>query len=351
MKSNPMFMISILLLIPLSRSIGQDPVFSQLTAQPLLVNPAFAGLYSGEIRAAFQYKNHTDYSGNPLAGELAAFSVDTRYKAGNKDFWTLQGMLTSSRLGVPNYVHQEITLGGGLLKLLRSGRYGKGTQYVSLAFQLGLRQVHLADNTWYSNQYDPNTGGINTALPSGEPTDGFQISAFTPHLNGGILWSNSWGNQRGMYAGISMFHINTPHTGFLLNAKNKIPVKMIFVSGGELMLSENTQFLPVLHYLKQSTQQRISIGMPVRFNPREWNELALRGGIWLHGSQSEKGKWFLSELTFQSVFEIKTTQIGFSYALGNKPLASSNFSRNSFEIQLIWIKPANYKMKILCPRL
>ncbi|MFM7090428.1 MAG: type IX secretion system membrane protein PorP/SprF [Bacteroidota bacterium] len=351
MRRNLTVLSIFIFLFTFSESQGQDPVFSQLTGQPLLVNPAFGGLFSGEMRASFQFKNQPDLANNQSANELAAFSIDTRYKAGNKDFWTLQGLLTSAKMGTPAFISQEITLGGGFLKLLQSGRYGKGTQYVSLAFQLGLRQDKLASDSWFSNQFDPNTGSINTALPNGEPNNGVFSSAFYPNLNAGILWSSSWGNKKGIYAGISMFHINTPQTDFILNSNNKISGKVTLVSGGEIMISENAQFLPVLYYLKQKSQQRISIGTPVRFNPLEWNELALRGGIWLHGSQMETGKWYIGELTFQSVFEIKTTQIGFSYALGQRPLASGNFSRNAFEINLIWIKPANYKMKIACPRL
>jgi hypothetical protein len=43
--------------------------------------------------------------------------------------------------------------------------------------------------------------------------------------------------------------------------------------------------------------------------------------------------------------------MGLAYGVGQKPVATGNFSRNSFEINLTWTKPANYKKKIACPRL
>jgi len=120
---------------------GQDPVFSQITSQPLLANPAFAGLHSGEIRASIQFKSQSDLPSLSYKNQLSAFGIDTRYKAGSQDFWTLQGLISSFKIGNPSFVNQKVSLGGGYLKLLKAGRYGKGTQYLSLAFQVGLQQT------------------------------------------------------------------------------------------------------------------------------------------------------------------------------------------------------------------
>ena len=65
---------------------GQDPVFSQITSQPLLANPAFAGLHSGEIRASLQFKTQSDLPSLSYKNQLSAFGIDTRYKAEKKDF-------------------------------------------------------------------------------------------------------------------------------------------------------------------------------------------------------------------------------------------------------------------------
>ena len=152
---------------------GQDPVFSQITSQPLLANPAFAGLHSGEIRASLQFKTQSDLPSLSYKNQLSAFGIDTRYKAGRQDFWTLQGLISSFKIGDPSFVHQKVSLGGGYLKLLKAGRYGKGTQYLSLAFQVGLEQTSLASNTWFSNQYDPKIGGVDRATLT------FLMDAFT----------------------------------------------------------------------------------------------------------------------------------------------------------------------------
>jgi type IX secretion system PorP/SprF family membrane protein len=344
--------LSLLIIVSsLTISLGQDPVFSQITSHPLLINPAFAGLFKGEIRAIIQFKNHTDLPDNQYMNQLSAFGFDTRYKAGNKDFWTLQGLISSFKMGDPLFVNQEISIGGGFMKLLKAGRYGKGTQYLSLAFQLGAEQNYLGYNAWYSNQYDPVTGGINFALPNGEPNNGQYASSFNPDLNAGLMWTNSWDNEKGIYAGLSIFHINNPKTGFIPNSTNRLPRKITFVTGGEFKILESTQFLPAFFYLRQGIHQRISLGTPFRFNPRDWNDNALRAGIWFQGSQSDTGHWFIGELTFQTIFEIKSIQMGLAYGVGQKPVATGNFSRNSFEINLTWTKPANYKKKIACPRL
>jgi type IX secretion system PorP/SprF family membrane protein len=330
---------------------GQDPVFSQITSHPLLINPAYAGLFNGEIRASIQFKNHTDLPNNQYLNQMSAFGIDTRYKAGNKDFWTLQGLITSYKIGDPSFINQEISIGGGYMKLLKAGRYGKGTQYLSLAFQIGAEQNYLGNNNWYSNQYDSGTGSINFALPNGEPNNGQYTSSFIPDLNAGLLWSNSWDSEKGIYAGLSVFHLNNPKNGFIPNSNSRIPRKITFVTGGEFLIMESTQFLPTIFYLRQGSQQRISLGTPIRFNPRDWKDNALRAGIWLHGSQKDIGNWHIGELSFQTIFEIKTIHIGLAYAVGNKPINTGNFSRNSFEINVTWIKPAHYKKKIACPRL
>lgn len=341
----------ILLRISLSICFGQDPVFSQITSHPLLINPAFAGLFKGEIRAGIQFKNNTDIPDNKYVNQLSAFGIDTRYKSGNKDFWTLQGIITAYKIGDPLFVNQKISIGGGYMKLLKEGRYGNGTQFLSLAFQLGAEQTSLGNNSWYSNQYDPITGTINLSLPNGEPNNGQYSSSFIPDFSAGIVWSDSWSNENGVYAGLSIFHINNPKNGFIPNSNSRIHRKMNFITGGEFLIFENIKFLPAIFYLRQGTHQRISLGTPVRFNPRDWKDNALRGGIWFQGSQSENGKWYLGELTFQTIFEFKTMQIGLAYGVGQKPINSGNFSRNSFEINVTYTKPANYKNKIACPRL
>lgn len=330
---------------------GQDPVFSQITSQPLLANPAFAGLHTGEVRASLQFKNQSELPSSSYKNQLSAFGIDTRYKAGSQDFWTLQGLISSYNLGDPSFVNQKVSLGGGFLKLLKAGRYGKGTQYLSLAFQVGLEQTFLASNTWFSNQYDANLGAVNTNLASGEPAGVTYASSLIPDLNAGVLWSNSWSKNTGIYVGISLFHINEPKTGFIPNADTRLERKATFIAGGEWSLTENTHFLPVIYYLLQGPHQRISLGTPFRFNPRDWDDQALRAGIWLHGNQSDNGKWFFGELTFQTIFEVKNIQLGLAYSIGQKPLQTSSFSRNSFEINLTWIKPADYKKKIVCPRI
>lgn len=330
---------------------GQDPVFSQITSHPLLANPAFAGLYNGEIRASIQFKSQSDLPSLSYKNQQSAFGIDTRYKAGSQDFWTLQGLISSFKIGDPSFVNQKVSLGGGYLKLLKAGRYGKGTQYLSFAFQVGLQQTLLSSNTWFSNQYDPNIGGVNTTLPSGEPNGAKYSSSFSPDLNAGVIWSNSWSKNTGIYAGVSMFHINEPKTGFIPNADTRIERKTTLIAGGEWTLSENIHVLPVIYYHLQAQHQRISLGTPFRFNPREWNDQALRAGIWIHGNQSDNGKWFFGEITFQTIFELKNIQLGLAYSIGQKPLQTSSFSRNSFEINFTWIKPADYKKKITCPRI
>ena len=192
---------------------------------------------------------------------------------------------------------------------------------------------------------------MNTALPSGEPNVISYSSSYVPDVNAGVLWSNSWSKNTGIYAGVSLFHINEPKMGFLPNADNRLERKTTLIGGGEWSLTENTHILPVIYYLVQGPHQRISLGTPFRFNPRDWNDQALRAGLWLHGNQSDNGKWFFGEITFQTIFELKNIQLGLAYSIGQKPLQTSSFSRNSFEINFTWIKPADYKKKITCPRI
>jgi type IX secretion system PorP/SprF family membrane protein len=330
---------------------GQDPVFSQTTASPLLINPAFAGLFNGSIRAGVHFKNYTDLPDNQYLNQMTACGIDTRYQAGTKDFWTLQGLITSNKIGDPLFVNQEISIGGGFIKLLKRGQYGRGTQYLSLAFQFGMEQHSLGKNTWFSNQYDPLTGGVNFSLPTGEPGNGSYASTLRPDLQAGIVWSNSWEGGQGIYAGISMFHINNPKYGFIPNMDNRIARRMNMIAGGTINISENTQFLPAIFYFRQGAHQRISPGIPFRFSPRYWKDNALRAGVWLQGTQSSNSNWQIGALTFQAIFEIKSLHVGLAYDIGQKPLSSGNFSRNSFELQMTWTKPAHYKMKIACPRL
>jgi|GEM_PF-1033583 len=331
---------------------AQDPAFTQLATQVLQINPGFAGMFSGKMRVAMNMRQRAEGSNGQFMDRLAGVAIDTRFPAGKRDYWSFQGLLATSRQGQPIYDRQLVRVGGGLIKLLKMGRYGMESQYVSVAFQAGLDQFAFRGGQWFSNQYDPFTGSVNLTLPTGEPISMPPGSILVPDLSIGSVWYATWDKGMGVYAGLSLHHVNRPAWRWFPTSASRLDVRAAIVAGAEWPLGGFTQFLPFFLYTCQGMHQRFNAGLPLRFNPKEWDDKALRLGIWLQANQQPTGQaWFAGEMAFQAMLEMGKWQVGLAYTLPGKSLPGNSFSRNAFELNLTWTQPPNYRKKIACPRM
>lgn len=201
---------------------AQDPVYSQFTAVPLHLNPAFTGL-SPTTKIGFIYRYewpvwpdaYRSFSVNfeqPIPDLNSGIGISmTSDESGGGIFRMQQGMITYS---YEVYLNRESRMRLGL----EAGWIQHGIRWNKLVF---------------GNQIDPLTGPFSSGvedLPDETAKTALDIGA-------GVLYSSPK-----FYAGLSIKHLNRPELSFLpfnQNLQDGWPARYTFQVGTEISLPSN----------------------------------------------------------------------------------------------------------------
>lgn len=280
------FTVSMLLLITIGKKLhGQDVVFSQFFANPLYLNPAFAGS-QGCTRIAMNYRNHPF----PEFGTFStySFSADTHISR------------LSGGLGI-NLLHDNQA---GLLGNTQAGiSYAWETWLTdSWGMRLGLQASYInfrinAANLVFPDQYNP-TG---QSFASGSETWTGFTSSNNADFSAGMLVHN----QR-FYSGITVHHLNEPRLEIF--GKEKLPAKYTLMMGYDLVLeagggsaSGDISLSPNIILQTQSGFLRIDYGIYGHLEH-------LTAGVWFRQNQQHP-----NSLIFTLGIKQVNYAIGYSY--------------------------------------
>lgn len=278
---------------------AQDPVFTQFTAVPLALNPAFAGTtYAPRFAAAYrnEWPNHADVG---TAYETFAVSYDQFFEVFNSGF----GIMAMAD-----------NAGGGLLKSTwASASYAyraSVNDQLSMKFgvQAGFRQMRLDwDRLVFLDQLDPINGPLD---PSGNPNptnelppDNLTRTHFD--VSAGLL---AYGEK--FYAGVSLFHLTTPNEGFIqagTGLDEGLPLRLTLQAGTEITLIPGnnrirpTYIAPNLLFVKQGDQGQINLGAILGHGP-------FAAGLWYRQAFTNADA-VIASLNFQ--YEV--LRIGYSF--------------------------------------
>ncbi|QGY45511.1 type IX secretion system membrane protein PorP/SprF [Maribellus comscasis] len=242
------FICSSVLVVILSYvSLGQDPEFSQFFANPLHVNPAFAG--TSELpRAVVSYRNQWPQKGATYTTYSISYDqISTKFNSGigfqllhDRE---LNNVVNTSSASFSYSYHLKINQWSFVTMGLQSG--------------LVLKQFNV-ENLIFSSNIDQLSGEITGAVPvySDEKKiyPDFSIGAVGQHNK--IFW------------GASAFHINQPNESILVgDQKGKIPIKYTVHAGMRTkkhhngLLSREFTFSPNLMYQQQGTFKQVNLGI------------------------------------------------------------------------------------------
>lgn len=331
-----------LFLMPLL-SFGQDIHFSQTTRSEFQINPAFTGAFSGNIRAAMNWKDQWQSINNTYRtyGSSLQFSFG-KGRARKPTFFAL---------GVHAYkdVAGDVEIGntsGGLtfatlLKINRNARFIAGLQgsYGKTGLNTGTMQ--------WGSQYS----GLNfdPTLYNGEGID------YTPYQYwdvsmGVAYWYNK--NDRNVIhsapqdarIGLAIYHVNKPFYSYSGNKEDRLPMR-IALHGSALFSTqtENLYWYPNLNFFLQGPQHEV-----------------LLGSLWKYRLQSaSKSTGFTSELSITGGIDMRITNvidalvpqfylgfsyfdIGVSYDVNVSNLHKASTYRGGFELSLRFTNPDGY---------
>lgn len=344
-----MFTLSILAFLLVFQLKAQDPRFSQFYAGALHLNPAMTGVFEGSFRFAANYREQwtSIISSNPY--RTIGAGVDMRFKIVGDDYFAAGLDAMGDEAGFANYRQVKGHLSLSYLKQLSGSRYRKDDQYLIVGAQLGLGQSSLNwSKLWFSRQFDTGTESVNTGTASGET---FKENSITyPDFNAGILWYSLYGEHNSLYLGGAFYHINSPNITFV-GAKNDVLYRRFLIhGGGEFPLNKQLSMLPAVLAMLQGPSFETNFGTNFRYSNHDWNELAIRAGIWARLANKNSSGILMDAMIFTAMLELDRWNVGFSYDINTSSLAKATNSRGAFELSLVYVHPYTSRYKVNCPK-
>jgi type IX secretion system PorP/SprF family membrane protein len=261
MKRKIHFIIAVLTLITLFNQSGraQDPEFTQFYANPLYLNPAFAGTARCP-RLVMNYRNQWPSLSGTFVTATASYDQHVETLQGGIGFQVMTDRAAQSTLktttfsGIYSY-QQPITRKFSIKAGLQATYLQKSLDWSKLTF---------------GDMIDPRKGFIyETAdIPRGGQVKAIDFSA-------GLL-----GFSENFYAGVAVHHLNEPNESLIVGT-SRLPMKFTAHAGAVIPIERkkrdgDAKLSPNVLYRRQGEFQQLNIGLYVNKGP-------LVGGIWFRG--------------------------------------------------------------------
>ncbi|MBC8172721.1 MAG: PorP/SprF family type IX secretion system membrane protein [Chitinophagales bacterium] len=329
----------------LSASFSQDIHFSQFYAAPLQLNPAFTGVFNGNIRGVINYRNqwqsfapYNTFAGsvdmnfgqsfleNDLIGVGISFFSD---KAGESDFATTQGNLSAS------YIK---TLGN---KFSRS--------YLTVGFQGGFAQRSINQATMtFGNQY--NGYSYDESLSSGE-TMPFENFTYVD-LAGGISWLFVPKDRLNIYSGVAFHHLTQPDQSFAGSGDN-LYVRSTYNLGAQVPLGEKFDIVPGILVQMQGPHYEFVGGLNFKYyiSEKSYNESAFSLGGWQRMGIDEQLEYKSDATVITARYDFMGLSAGLSYDINISALKEASNSFGGPELSIIYTANLPHRdRKVDCPK-
>ena len=257
MKGLKRLLTAITVFTSIASANAQDPTFTQFYANPLYLNPAFAGSH-GCPRFALNYRNEWP----SLSGNYVTYSAsyDQYFKNISGGFGVLathdqqgQGTINTSMLGLVYSYHLTLGRKWKMMFGARAAWYQKFLDWDKLTF---------------GDMIDPRRGFIYATgdVPRGGSRGFFDASAGTVIFN------------KHFFAGFAAHHLNTPNESMIIG-NSPLPMRFTGHMGAEIQLgrqskyTNGTSIMPNVIYQYQNGFQELSVGTYVKYG-------AFNAGFW-----------------------------------------------------------------------
>lgn len=259
-------LICIYALLHAAGVIGQDFTFSQFHEQPMLRNPALAGVFTGEFRMTAIHR--TQWASVTIPYETSALGLEYKLPmSGQKDFMTI-GLQTV--MDVAGDVRLKRSMIYPVLNYHKSLDESSNT-YLSLAFMGGR----------VTTQFDPTKATLDDQFVNGSfspsnPTNQIFSSTATGYwdLSTGMSLSSTLGQRGGnWYMGAAWFHVNRPRVQFLnQNEGYQVTDRWMANIGISLPLQAHTRIQAYADFMRQGGQQQLFVGGMYQIAGANWED-------------------------------------------------------------------------------
>jgi type IX secretion system PorP/SprF family membrane protein len=307
MRKSLNYLIAVLTLLVAAPELrAQDPEFTQFYANPLYLNPAFAGTARCP-RLVMNYRNQWP----SLSGNFVTMSASY-----DQHVQTLQG-------GLGLIVLNDRAAQGTLNTTTVSGIYSY-QQPISRKFSIkaALQASYLQkaldwSRLTFGDMIDPRKGFIyNTNdIPRGGSVRAVDFSA-------GLL-----GFSDKFYGGVAVHHLNEPNESLIVGT-SRLPMKYTFHAGAVIPIEKKSRdadakISPNLLYRRQGEFQQLNLGLYVSKGP-------LVAGVWFRGLMF--GQTYRDAFIATIGIQTDVVRIGYSYDVTISELTPS--TGGSHEVSL-----------------
>jgi type IX secretion system PorP/SprF family membrane protein len=188
---------------------AQDIGFSQFYEQPLLRNPALAGIFNGDARLTASYRNQWQSVTIPYRTFALSSEIKFPMQVMNSDVTTTLGLqLMRDVAGTSEFSTTQM-----LPAVNISVRTGENS-FISGALMAGLRQQRFDPTKLVLNdQFVAQSDGSFSILPySNQLFNNTNVDYFD--MSAGVSYKSSINDDIDYYLGVALFHINDPKVGF-----------------------------------------------------------------------------------------------------------------------------------------
>ncbi|MEM9821374.1 MAG: type IX secretion system membrane protein PorP/SprF, partial [Bacteroidota bacterium] len=120
-------------------------------------------------------------------------------------------------------------------------------------------------------------------------------------------------------------------------------------AGAELPFNTELSILPAILVMGQGSSTSTTFGANIRYSNNDWNEIAVRAGLWPHISSTFDSRFYFESIAVAAILELNRWNVGFSYDITTSDLTRANNSRGAFEVSLIYVHPARSRVRVKCP--
>ena len=303
---------------------AQDPAFSQFYANPLYLNPAFAGANDCP-RVNLNYRDQWPGIGRTYVTTSASWDQNINAIGGGLGVLVMHDRAGAGALNTSQF------------SLLYS--YNLQVNYewaVKAGFEASFRQINVDwTKLTFGDQIDPQYGFI---YPTSEDIANYTQSVNYPDFSAGLI-----GYSKNLYFGFAAHHLTQPNQGFI--SESQLPTKLTVHAGGNFPVNKYrrdvTTISPNFLYQKQQDFQQFNYGIYVNRGP-------VVGGLWARNSLKNFDSFILMVGLIQDAFKF-----GYSYDITASNLKNSN-TLGAHELTFTLFLPCKTRTKsfstISCPQ-
>ncbi|MEL7160730.1 MAG: PorP/SprF family type IX secretion system membrane protein, partial [Bacteroidota bacterium] len=333
----------------------QDARYANLSATPQLTNPALTGVMNGGMRFTANYRElYTGLLGSEGYRSYAA-GLEFRRQAGNGNYFGFGGQLQRDQAGASDFSRTQGLVSFSYQQQIGGGRRGGTGQFISGGAQVGFGQRgYDLNKLWFSEQYffDNTTreAYLDRSQTTGEPFAGQGAGNYLD-VSAGLSWFGTLGERTGAYFGVAAYHLNAPNVSPLPGFEDDLDMRFVVHGGGELPLGRgDMSLLPAARVMTQGPVFEALFGANVRYTERQWREVALRAGLWGQMSNQFGDTPGFNAMVLSVGLETERLQFGVNYDLSVGEVGTTTNGRGGWELSMIYVLPANYRDRVICPK-